>query len=105
LLLRAQAAAPVPPDILSLKGDVRWISLSFLLNNCRSCCKTLTTVAAKPEALTPLEHQFLQDGFVFLLFVILHFHRGIQITPVADAQIGLFDIPLVTRYRAVQHTK
>lgn len=36
-----------------------------------------------------------EDGFVFLLFVILHFHLGIQITPVADAHVGLFDIPLV----------
>lgn len=36
-----------------------------------------------------------QDGFVFLLFVILHFHWGIQITPVADADVGLFNIPLV----------
>ncbi len=36
-----------------------------------------------------------KDGFVFLLFVILHFHWGIKITPVADAHIGLFDIPLV----------
>lgn len=35
------------------------------------------------------------DGFVFLLFVILHFHWGMQITPVADANVGLFDIPLV----------
>lgn len=35
------------------------------------------------------------DGFMFLLFVILHFHWGIKITPVADAAEGLFDIPLV----------
>lgn len=36
-----------------------------------------------------------EDGFVFLLFVILHFHWGMQITPIADADVGLFDIPLV----------
>ncbi|MBW4565277.1 MAG: hypothetical protein KME32_30165 [Mojavia pulchra JT2-VF2] len=36
-----------------------------------------------------------EDGFVFLLFVILHFHWGIQITPIADADVGLFDILLV----------
>jgi hypothetical protein len=35
------------------------------------------------------------DGFMFLLFVILHFHWGVKITPVADAAEGLFDIPLV----------
>jgi len=37
------------------------------------------------------------DGFLFLLFVILHFHWGVKITPVADAVEGLFDIPLVMR--------
>ncbi len=35
------------------------------------------------------------DGFMFLLFVILHFHWGVKITPIADASEGLFDIPLV----------
>jgi len=35
------------------------------------------------------------DGFMFLLFVILHFHWGVKITPLADASEGLFDIPLV----------
>ncbi len=35
------------------------------------------------------------DGFMFLLFVILHFHWGVKITPLADAAQGLFDIPLV----------
>jgi hypothetical protein len=29
------------------------------------------------------------------IFVILHFHCGIKITPVVDADVGLFDIPLV----------
>ncbi|MEB3178745.1 MAG: hypothetical protein VKL59_06930 [Nostocaceae cyanobacterium] len=36
-----------------------------------------------------------KDGFVFLLFVILQFHWGVKITPVADAYQGLFNIPLV----------
>ena len=36
-----------------------------------------------------------EDGFVFLLFVILQFHWGIKITPVADPFEGFFDIPLV----------
>ncbi|MUG96958.1 hypothetical protein F7734_33320 [Scytonema sp. UIC 10036] len=36
-----------------------------------------------------------EDGFVFLLFALLHFHLGIQMAPVADASVGLFDIPLV----------
>lgn len=35
------------------------------------------------------------DGFMFLLFVILHFHWGVKITPIADAAEGLFHIPLV----------
>lgn len=35
------------------------------------------------------------DGFMFLLFVLLHFHWGVKITPIADASEGLFDIPLV----------
>jgi hypothetical protein len=34
---------------------------------------------------------------MFLLFVILHFHWGVKITPVADAAERLFDIPLVMR--------
>jgi ubiquinone biosynthesis protein Coq4 len=36
-----------------------------------------------------------EDGFAFLLFVILQFHWGIKITPVADPSQGLFDIPRV----------
>ncbi|WP_347339530.1 hypothetical protein, partial [Planktothrix sp. FACHB-1355] len=36
-----------------------------------------------------------KDGFMFLLFSILHFHWAIKITPQADACEGLFDIPLV----------
>ncbi|MFB2934592.1 hypothetical protein ACE1B6_04880 [Aerosakkonemataceae cyanobacterium BLCC-F154] len=31
------------------------------------------------------------DGFKFLVFAILQFHWGVKITPVADAQKGLFD--------------
>jgi len=32
------------------------------------------------------------DGFSFLLFVIVQFHMGIKVTPVAEAQVGLFDV-------------
>ena len=32
-----------------------------------------------------------EDGFFFVQFVILHFHHGIQITPVAPAERGNFD--------------
>jgi hypothetical protein len=32
-----------------------------------------------------------EDGFFFVQFVLLHFHHGIQVTPVAPAQRGLFD--------------
>ena len=32
------------------------------------------------------------DGFSFLLFVIVQFHMGIKVTPIADAQVGLFDV-------------
>lgn len=32
-----------------------------------------------------------EDGFAFLFFAILHFHWGVQITPVAPAHRGLFD--------------
>lgn len=32
-----------------------------------------------------------QDGFAFLLFAILQFHWGVQITPVAAAHTGLFE--------------
>ena len=31
-----------------------------------------------------------EDGFVFIQFVILHFHQGVKITPVADATVGKF---------------
>jgi hypothetical protein len=32
-----------------------------------------------------------EDGFFFIQFVILHFHHGIQVTPVAPAESGNFD--------------
>ena len=32
-----------------------------------------------------------QDGFVFLQFVLLHFHQGVKVTPVAKASKGLFE--------------
>jgi hypothetical protein len=32
-----------------------------------------------------------EDGFFFIQFVILHFHHGVQITPVAPPQVGNFD--------------
>jgi len=32
------------------------------------------------------------DGFSFLLFVIIQFHLGIEVTPIADAQTVLFDV-------------
>ncbi|WP_441290745.1 hypothetical protein ACSRUE_09690 [Sorangium sp. KYC3313] len=38
-----------------------------------------------------------RDGFAFLLFVMLQFHLGIQITPVAAPQVGLFEARKVLR--------
>ena len=32
-----------------------------------------------------------EDSFFFALFSILHFHQGVKITPVADAEVGYFD--------------
>jgi hypothetical protein len=32
-----------------------------------------------------------EDGFLFIQFVILHFHQGVQITPAAPPAIGNFD--------------
>jgi hypothetical protein len=32
-----------------------------------------------------------EDGFFFIQFVLLHFHHGIQITPVAKPELGNFD--------------
>ncbi len=36
-----------------------------------------------------------ENGFVFLLFIILYFHWGFHITPYADTAMGLFDISRV----------
>jgi tellurite resistance protein len=38
-----------------------------------------------------------EDGFAFLLFVMLQFHLGIRITPIAQAEVGLFDAHKVMR--------
>jgi hypothetical protein len=38
-----------------------------------------------------------EDGFFFVQFVLLHFHHGIQITPVAPAQTGNFEPDKVLR--------
>ncbi|WP_437315807.1 hypothetical protein [Sorangium sp. So ce385] len=38
-----------------------------------------------------------RDGFAFLMFVILQFHLGIQITPIAAPQVGLFEARKVLR--------
>ena len=38
-----------------------------------------------------------EDGFAFLMFAIIQFHLGVKVTPVADSQIGLFDVPKVLR--------
>jgi hypothetical protein len=37
------------------------------------------------------------DGFSFLLFVIVQFHMGIKVTPVAAPRSGLFDVRKVLR--------
>lgn len=37
------------------------------------------------------------DGFSFLLFVIIQFHLGIKVTPIAEARTGLFDVRKVIR--------
>jgi tellurite resistance protein len=38
-----------------------------------------------------------QDGFFFLLFGVLQFHLGVQVTPIAKPQRGLFDVKSVLR--------
>ena len=38
-----------------------------------------------------------QDGFAFLMFAVIQFHLGVKITPVADAERGLFDVAKVLR--------
>ncbi|MEO7093079.1 MAG: hypothetical protein ABI175_07510 [Polyangiales bacterium] len=37
------------------------------------------------------------DGFLFLLFGILQFHVGVKVTPVAEPEIGYFDVDKVMR--------
>jgi ubiquinone biosynthesis protein Coq4 len=38
-----------------------------------------------------------EDGFAFLMFVIIQFHLGQKVTPVSDGYTGLFDVPKVLR--------
>jgi hypothetical protein len=38
-----------------------------------------------------------EDGFVFLMFVVIQFHLGVKVTPVAEGQRGLFDVAKVLR--------
>jgi tellurite resistance protein len=38
-----------------------------------------------------------EDGFAFLMFVIIQFHLGMKVTPVTDGYTGLFDVPKVLR--------
>jgi ubiquinone biosynthesis protein Coq4 len=38
-----------------------------------------------------------EDGFAFLMFVVIQFHLGLKVTPVTDGQVGLFDVPKVLR--------
>jgi tellurite resistance protein len=36
-----------------------------------------------------------EDGFAFLMFVVIQFHLGVKVTPVTDGRTGLFDVPKV----------
>ena len=38
-----------------------------------------------------------EDGFAFLMFAVIQFHLGVQMTPTAEAQTGLFDVAKVLR--------
>ncbi|MEZ4451923.1 MAG: hypothetical protein R3B09_20845 [Nannocystaceae bacterium] len=38
-----------------------------------------------------------RDGFMFLIFAVVQFHLGIQVTPVARGEVGYFDVPRVLR--------
>ena len=38
-----------------------------------------------------------EDGFAFLMFVIIQFHLGVKVTPATEGQTGLFDVPKVLR--------
>jgi hypothetical protein len=37
------------------------------------------------------------DGFSFLIFVIVQFHMGLKVTPIAEPRTGLFDVRKVIR--------
>jgi hypothetical protein len=38
-----------------------------------------------------------EDGFAFLMFVVIQFHLGVKVTPATGPQTGLFDVPKVLR--------
>jgi hypothetical protein len=38
-----------------------------------------------------------EDGFAFLMFVVMQFHLGLKVTPVTDGVTGLFDAQKVLR--------
>lgn len=38
-----------------------------------------------------------EDGFAFLMFAIIQFHLGVQVTPVTGGRTGLFDVAKVLR--------
>jgi hypothetical protein len=38
-----------------------------------------------------------EDGFAFLMFVIIQFHLGVKVTPITDGYAGLFDVAKVLR--------
>jgi ubiquinone biosynthesis protein Coq4 len=38
-----------------------------------------------------------EDGFAFLMFVVIQFHLGMKVTPVTDGYTGLFDVAKVLR--------
>jgi hypothetical protein len=38
-----------------------------------------------------------EDGFAFLMFVVIQFHLGVKVTPVTDGYAGLFDVAKVLR--------
>jgi hypothetical protein len=38
-----------------------------------------------------------EDGFAFLMFVIIQFHLGVKVTPITEGHTGLFDVAKVLR--------
>lgn len=38
-----------------------------------------------------------EDGFAFLMFVVIQFHLGVKVTPATDGRTGLFDVAKVMR--------